>query len=541
MSLLKTGFVGFLTLLLTVIVSAQETMTVEIIPLAESEACSGSFVTHELDHITTIPSGDTVQMFEANGSGVAVNDLNNDGLLDIVLGNHAGQNTILWNEGNLNFRTSQLPIGDTRAVTLIDYNLDGWIDIFITRTASAPNLWLNQGDETFQQAIINSLSEPLYAITWGDIDADGDLDLVGATYDAALLNDFGQEFLLDGRGGVYVYENDNGLQTGQQLINEAQALALVLVDINRDGRLDILVGNDFAVPDYAWYNLPTGWQPAAFKTTTHSTMSFDFADVNNDGSREIFATDMMPYSDDPQTMFAWQPIMESMMDEDHAADDPQIMENVLQIADSVGYYNDALNRGINATGWSWSGKFGDLNQDGFLDLYVVNGMIERTIFAHLPNHELVEENQVLANNGLGEFVAMPQWLLNSEASGRGMALADFDMDGDLDIVVNNLRGAAQLFENQLCEGRSLQVELNKPNSNNPQAIGATLALESSIGTLYRDVRSTSGYLSGDSARVHFGFPANTELYSLTITWSDGSVSTVDDLRPQNLYRITLEN
>lgn len=541
MTLLKTGLIGILTLLLVIIVSAQPEITVETIPFSESETCSGSFVTHELDHITTVPSGDTVQMFEANGSGVAVNDLNNDGLLDIVLGNHAGQNTILWNDGNLNFRTSHLPIGDTRAVTLIDYNLDGWIDIFITRTASAPNLWLNQGDETFRQEIVGGLSEPLYAITWGDLDNDGDLDLVGGTYDAGLLNDFGQEFLLNGRGGVYVYENDNGLRTGQQLINEAQALALILVDINHDSRLDILVGNDFAVPDYVWYNLPTGWQPTTFKTTTHSTMSFDYADVNNDGSSEIFATDMMPYTDDPQTMFAWQPIIESMTDGNHAADDPQIMENVLQIADAFGYYNDALNRGINATGWSWSGKFGDLNQDGFLDLYVVNGMIERTIFAHLPNHELVEENQVFANNGRGEFTSMPDWSLNSQASGRGMSMADFDMDGDLDIVVNNLRSAALLFENQLCEGRSLQVELNGSGSNNPQAIGATLTLETSIGTLYRDVRAASGYLSGDASRVHFGFAADTELYTLSITWPDNSISTVDDLRPQNLYRITLEN
>jgi hypothetical protein len=527
--------IAIIPLLLFTRISAQDLLTIESIPLAESTACNGAFVTHELDHITTVPGGDTVQMFEANGSGVAINDLNNDGLLDIVLGNHGGQNTILWNEGNLSFRTAHMPVGDTRAVTTIDYNLDGWLDIFITRTASAPNLWLNQGDETFQQVVINSLSEPLYAIDWGDSDSDGDLDLVGGTYDAGLLADFGQDFLLNGRSGVYVYQNTDGLKSGVQLINSAQALALMLVDINQDRRLDILVGNDFAVPDYVWHNLPSGWQRADFKTSTYSTMSFDAADINNDGLREIFASDMMPY--EGESMSIWQPIIDSIMNDKRPPDDPQIMENVLQIAGASGYYNDAPNRGLAATGWSWSGKFGDLNQDGFLDLYVVNGMIEFTTFANLPNHELVEENQAFANNGAGRFALMPQWALNSRASGRGMSTADLDMDGDLDIVVNNLRDAAVLFENQLCEGSSLQVELHWSGSQNPQAIGATLALETSMGTLYRDVRATSGYLSGDASQVHFGFPADTELHTLTITWSDGIISRVENITPQRLWLI----
>lgn len=539
MSRFKIFFITPILFSFIIFVSAHDTLTINVTPLLNTETCSGTFIAHELEHTTTVPSGDTVQMFEANGSGLAINDLNNDGLLDIVLGNHADPNTILWNEGDLNFRRSQLAVGDTRAVTLIDYNHDGWLDIFITRTASAPNLWLNQGDETFQQEIINTLAEPLYAINWADLDADGDLDLVGGTYDAGLLNSFGQEFLVSGRGGVYVYENDDGLQTGQQLSNDAQALALVLMDINADNRPDILVGNDFATRDYIWLNVDDTWQAFNIGTTTYSTMSYDFADVDNNGSVEIFATDMMPYDDDPETQFAWQPIIESMTAE-RPLGDPQIMQNVLQRSEIAGFYqNDAINRGINATGWSWSGKFGDLNQDGFLDLYVVNGMIERTIFAHLPNHELVEENQVFANDGDGNFIPTPEWLLNSEASGRGMSMADLDMDGDLDIVVNNLRAPALLFENQLCEGASIQVELHDTNSANAQAIGASLALETSIGILYRDIRVASGYLSGDASRVHFGFPSNTELYALTITEVDGTVTTIDDLQAHNLYQITL--
>ena len=230
-------------------------------------------------------------------------------------------------------------------------------------------------------------------------------------------------------------------------------MAIALFDIDRDGWRDIVVGNDFAVPDYAWLRSTpageaqsglrgeSGWQRTAFETTSHSTMSLDAGDVDNDGVFELFSTDMMPIDDAPETVAAWDPLMADMVDPVDPAD-PQIMSNVLQvITEEAGYQNAARPRGVDATGWSWSAKFGDLDQDGLLDLYVVNGMIELTMMAHLPNHELVEPNQAMRNVGDGFFRPAPQWQLGSTASGRGMSMADLDGDGDLDIVVNNLRAA----------------------------------------------------------------------------------------------------
>ena len=187
--------------------------------------------------------------------------------------------------------------------------------------------------------------------------------------------------------------------------------------------------------------------------------------------------------------------------------------------------------GVDGTGWTWTSRFGDLNNDGYLDLYTVNGMIEETLFSHLPDQELVEENQAFRNEEGLHFEPMPGWDLDSTNSGRGMVMADLDQDGDLDIVVNNLRGPARLFENQLCAGSALEVDLRWPGSGNTQAVGARLRLHTDADTLLRDVRAGSGYLSGDAPRVHFGFPPETTLQSLEILWPDGAITELTDLQP----------
>jgi len=529
--MIRWGFISVFLLFAFALPSYSQDIIIEteIMPLDARLKCSETFVTHTLDHTTTSPRGDIVQQFEANGSGVAINDLDNDGDLDIVLANHADMNTILWNEGNLNFRTERLTHGDSRAVVIIDVDGDGWNDLFFTRTASAPSYWHNLGDGQFEHEFLPNIAEPLYSVAWGDLDADGDLDFVGGTYDAALLDAFGQEFLLNSGAGIYYYQNVDGVFQPRRIAYKAQTLALILVDINHDGRLDIVVGNDFAVPDYVWVRTDDDWEISnLFTTYSHSTMSYDFADLNNDGNSEIFSTDMKPYDDNPATIDAWRPVLGSLYSEHTNPNNPQIMENVLlkQSPDNT-YNNDADNIGIDASGWSWSGKFGDLDQDGFIDLYIVNGFIEFTIFSHLDNHELVEENLAFRNMDGMSFEPMPEWGLYSTSSGRGMSMADLDMDGDLDIVVNNLRAPAQLFENQLCSGRSLQVDLEWDAIHNYHQIGAELLLHTSAGTFYRYVKSASGYLSGDTTRIHFGFPSNADIQSLEIRWTDGQHSIIE--------------
>ena len=508
-----------------------------------ADLCEDRFITHDLPHNTTTADG-VIRQYEANGAGAAVNDLDNDGDLDLVLGNYDNPNSIFWNEGGLHFRHEEMPVGRTRAVSAVDVDGDGWTDLVLTRVGGAINFWRNRGAAVaaggsgrFVQEFLTGLAKPAYAMDWADLDGDGDLDAATASYDIGLTTELGNEYILNDEGGVYIHWNEDGVFRAQRLSTEAQALALAIWDENGDGRPDLLVGNDFALPDEFWRNDPEGWSLATiFPETTHSTMSFDLADVDNSGKTALFASDMKPPDMSEETVQAWAPLMEK----EHPplpAGDPQRMENILLVADRAGAFQSlGRERHLDATGWSWSGLFGDLDRDGQLDLYIVNGFAEATTFAHLDEHELVERNQVLRNTG-GGFARMPGWGLGSERGGRGAAQGDLDGDGDLDIVVNNLRGDAQVFENRLCGGASLQVELRQPGSANTAAVGATALLETSAGRLRRDVRVTRGYLSSDPGQLHFGFPAGTELKLLLIRWPDGHWSTV--AAPAAGHRLTV--
>jgi hypothetical protein len=268
-------------------------------------------------------------------------------------------------------------------------------------------------------------------------------------------------------------------------------------------------------------------------------MSFDAADINNDGLIDIFAADMKPMSSDPDTLLKWRPVFDTVRLSALPADDPQVMENVLNVRQPDGsYLNVARQAGLSATGWTWSAVFGDLDNDGFQDLYAVNGMIAAELFGRLPNNELVESNQVLRNRQGTSFVPAPEWGLNSTTSGRGMTMADLDMDGDLDIVVNNLQSPAQVFENQVCGSSSLEIDLLWMGSRNSRAVGATVTLRTSTGTYKRQHLTARGYLSGAPSRLHIGFPVSSMLDALEIRWPDGQITLINDVRANTLLAVT---
>ena len=506
-------------------------VSVESRPLQPAAACQGSFITHRLDHTTAVAGGVPL-LFDSHGAGVAAGDLDGDGDADLVLANLAGASSLLWNVGGLRFRRQPLANGPSRGVNMIDLDGDGWLDLVFTRQAAGPVWWRNSGAEGLERPAPLLTPSSAYAMAWADLDGDGDLDLVSGSYDAEIAATVGPGEL---RGaGVFYHENRSGRLVPARLAPSAQALAILLADLDDDRQLDIIVGNDFDEPDRIWLRRTDSWQPAEpFSVTSRNTMSLTAGDVDNDGVDEVFAADMKPYTDDPAILAAYGPLAEA------PAGAAQVSANALLARGADGGYdNRAGGAGVDASGWSWAAEFGDLDNDGFLDLYVVNGMMSLELFEHVSAYALVEENQVFRNDGGGAFLPMPQWGLGSTASGRGMVMADLDDDGDLDIVVNNLLAPAQLFENRLCgNGSAITVTLRWPTGVNTSAIGSRLMLHTSGGALYREIRASTGYLSGNVAAVHFGFPAEATPLRLQIRWPDGAVSMIQ--RPAAGSRITV--
>ncbi len=526
-------------LLLPATASGEVASRLDVLPYQVAAPCLNRFVEHKLDFTTNV-NEDPVHLFASNGSGLAVNDLDRDGRLDLVLANLDGPNAVLWNEGAWTFRREDLPARHTRSVSVVDLDGDGWLDITFALRRFLPVALYNrpdgQGGRTFSRQVLSLFPDRTYVMAWADVDNDHDLDAVVATYDAERQK---EEGIMAPSGGVFVM-SQNGLSgkfTRAFLSHKAQALAILLEDFNADGRFDILVGQDFELPDQTWLRTDSGWEEQrVFPQVTRNTMSFASGDLDNDGDLEIFAADMKPFRTDEATMAQWMPLMEDM---DFEVTGGQVMHNVLQVMGAAGRYEDQAERSaLEATGWTWSAQFGDLDNDGLLDLYVVNGMQSQEMFSHLENAELVEENLVFRNAGEEGFQWMPDWGLGSTDGGRSMVMADLDTDGDLDIVVNNLLDPAVVFENRLCTGSSLGAELHWPGQGNTFALGAKVVLHTDRGTLSRSVRSNSGYLSGEPTRLHFGLPAEATLESLEVYWPDGQVTRLTGLSPQVLLRVT---
>lgn len=517
-------------------------VTVAVHALAQPSPCENRFVAHNLPFATGTRIRE-IHTYISNGAGVAANDLDGDGDLDLLFASIDRNSTILWNEGDLRFVAEELAASFTRSAQIVDVDGDGLLDIVFTQRAlDSLSFWRNSrqsGIHRFVQTPLAGVDVYAYAQGWADLSGDDALDLVAGSYNTELKQQGIPAPTADDRAGLFVYEQSADGFVGQHLAPTSEALSIGLVDLNGDGQLDIWAANDFALEDSVWGRADgAGWQPLdPFAQMSHSTMSIEWGDIANDGGLALFSTDMNPYDISTVNLARWLPMMTTLA-EPHRVGDPQRMANVLQVQNGHFWRNRASALGVEATGWSWAARFGDLDNDGLLDLYVVNGMIADNLFGHLPNSELVEENRVFRNRGGGKFTSAPEWGLGATASGRGMVMADVDNDGDLDVVINNLRAAALLLENRLCGGAALAVDLRQPASANPYAVGAQVELVTSQGMLRRDVRASGGYLSGDPLRLHFGFPSDAVLQELRIHWPDGALSTITEFVPGTRLEVT---
>ncbi|MEM7095153.1 MAG: CRTAC1 family protein [Actinomycetota bacterium] len=509
----------------------------------DAAACSDAFVTHDLPHLTKGP-GSTASTFDGTGAGIAAGDFDGDGDTDLVIPNLSGATQVLENTGDpAAWEPHALVAGRFRGAAAVDLDADDDLDIVLSTGIGPPVLFTNGlapgetlADDPFERGQIDGVRAATYAFAFSDLGGDGDLDLVTGSYNAELTI-IRNTPVLGSDSGVILYERNALGFSPIRMSPDAQALAMALADVDGDDRIDIVVGNDLATADFIWLDSEDGWQPSTpFSTTTYSTMSYDAADLDGDGRTEFFATDMAPLPS--ESLDDWREVIADM-EAAPQPDEVQIPENVLLRAGDDGFANEGAAVGIDATGWSWSGLFGDLDNDGAQDLYVVNGMRSELLFDFLPDARLVEPNQAFRNVD-GDFELMPGWDLADTAGGRGAVLFDADGDGDLDIAVNNLDEPARLFENRLCRGAALTVELRQPGSGNTRALGAELSFESDGLRATRTITSTRGYLSAAAPVAHVGLGTVTTV-DLTVRWPDGATSTVPDVSGNQHLVITRED
>ncbi len=530
-------------------------------------------------------------MYFFNGGGVALGDINNDGLLDIYLVSNQQTNRLYLNKGNFRFEdiTAKASVGGETGpekwktgVSLVDINHDGWLDLYVCEIQGMlyfkgkNRLYINNKDLTFsEQADSYGLGISSYSqhCAFFDYDCDGDLDLYlvnQAIHSVESYRPVASRTKRDPMAGDKLLRNDHGRFTD---VSEAAGiyggamgygLAVSIGDVNDDGWPDIYVSNDFHENDFLYYNMGDGsFKENIIGSTGHvSTFSMgsDMADINNDGRLDILTLDMKPEDEAVVKQSSGVDSYDVYHYKLRFGYHYQYSRNMLQLnrghlfgAHEVQFSEIGNLAGVAATDWSWSALMADFNNDGFKDIYVTNGIPRRpndldfikfvsskrqeadsmsqlNLIAMMPTGEVA--NRAFQNiQGYTFQDVSAKWGLDQKGVSNGSAYGDVDNDGDLDLVTNNLNAGASLYVNQSIErkqGHFLKIKLMGDDMN-IHGIGAKVYVETDGNRQSLEKYATRGWLSSVMDNLLFGVGSATMINAVTIRWSDGKVQTLKNL------------
>lgn len=522
-----------------------------------------------------------------NGGGVALGDINNDGLVDIYFTSNQGENKLYLNKGNFQFDdiTHSARVtgegGWSTGVTMADVNGDGFLDIYVCLVGDYKGLtgknrlYINNGDLTFSERAseygIDFVGFSTHAVFF-DYDNDGDLDLYLLNHSIKKPEVFSHADTKftnqDEKGGDKLFKSllSQGEQRMVEVTQEAGILSSSLgfglgvgiADVNGDGWMDIYVSNDFTEDDYLYINQGDGTFTESLReyieSTSRYSMGNDLADINNDGLADIFTTDMLPQNPEIWMKSVGEDKQEVFDVKKRLGYGDQYVRNHLQLNRGDGRFSEiGLLTGTYATDWSWSPLIFDMDNDGFKDIHVTNGIVKRPNdldfiqYSQEPSPGLTEKevqkrqidmlpsvklaNFVFKNKGNLEFEQVAKlWGLDQLSYSNGSAYADLDNDGDLDLVINNTDQPAFIYRNnaEKLGHHFVQFELNGDRGN-LYGIGAQVWVMTS-GETYHQVLSTSrGFQSGTSTVLTFGLGRVDQIDAVYVDWGAGEVENYGSL------------
>jgi len=557
-----------------------------------------------IDFINQLTYTDSLSVLEFeymfNGGGVALIDINNDNLQDILFTGNMVSCRLYLNKGNLHFEdiTEKAGVkteGWCNGVAVVDINQDGFQDFYICKAGSyltppeqMRNLFfINNGNNTFTESAAKmGLDEEGYDIdaAFFDYDKDGDLDMYllrNAIVKSNRNISRTKEVTGKAESTDKLFRN-NGNLTFTDVSKEAGitiegfGLGVNICDINNDNWPDVYVSNDFLTNDLMWINNKNGnFTNKAAECLRHETyngMGNDVADFNNDGLPDIMVVDMLP----PDNK-RWKLTMKGNNYDEfqrNMADgyEPQYVRNTLQLNNGDGSFSEiGMLAGVHATEWSWAPLFADFDNDGWKDLFITNGFrqdinnLDFTFYGfnvYGKKEKATGTPEAIRRDRLDELKKLPgikvhpylfkndrnlrfsdmsvQWGMTHENFSNGTAFGDLDNDGDLDLVINSLDGPSLVYENQTSrlnpEKGWLRIGFRGPNGNR-DGLGAQVWMWQNGKMQYNYFSPYRGYLSTMEHVLHFGI-TDAQVDSLKVLWPDGKEQTLSSIKAKQL--ITLD-